>query len=968
MPGYGQILNTAPIHATYPIFVIFETMIKRLLFLLWLGHWAPAAFGQQPYWQQQVNYQLDVSLNDVEHTLDGYAKIDYTNHSPDTLRFIWFHLWPNAYKNDRTAFSDQLLQNGRTDFYFANNEQRGYINRLDFKVNNTTALTQDHPQHQDIIKLLLPQPLPPGGSVQIGTPFHVKLPDNFSRGGHQGQSYQIAQWYPKPAVYDRNGWHPMPYLDQGEFYSEWGNYTVQITLPANYALAATGQLQNPQERSANPVVPPKPVGKKQPAPLGKAGKAKPADFPPSDTRMATYVFTQERVHDFAWFADKRYVVKADSFLLPSGRSLKLMAYHLPDKKGIWNNSLAMMKKTVLARSEWLGEYPYHTLTVVEAPMGFEGGMEYPTITSLSGVTSAEGLEELISHEVGHNWNQGILASNEREHPWMDEGFNTFYDNRYGQQTSAQAAKDKGFAANHLPADWEDLLLRTLMAEKADQPIATPAEIFTEANSNLVAYTKTAQWLALLEKAMGRPLFDSCMREFYRRWQFKHPQPSDFKTVVEEVSGKNWDSHFALLHQKGPMEPRPKKDLRFAPLFSLKDTDKHHYIGIAPVLGVNFYDRLMLGAVLHNYTLPLPRFQFAVAPMYATGSKDIVGLGRMSYTWHWGSKGQKATLSVSGLRFNGDSFTDSTGKKNYLRFSRVTPALKIDFGKKYPRSSINKYLLLRSFLISETQLRFSRDPVTQQEIIRYPVASRYVNQVQMVVENDRALYPWRGALQVEQGDGFVRAAFTGNYHFNYNAKGGGLDMRLFAGKFFYLGDKTFTKQFATDNYHLNMTGPKGNEDYTYSNYFMGRNEFNGFTSQQIMMRDGGFKVRTDLLSNKIGKTDNWLAAANFVTTIPAAINPLEILPVKIPLRFFVDIGTYADAWQKNATTGRFLYDAGLQVSLLRNVVQVYIPLLYSKVYKDYFRSTILEQRFVKNIAFSIDIQNLGLKKFIGKSWL
>ena len=217
-------------------------MKKSFLLFFFFVFQSSTIFCQTNYWQQQVNYTIDVTLNDTEHTLDGYIKMDYYNNSPDTLNFIWLHIWPNAYKNDRTAFSDQLLENGRTDFYFSAEEKKGYINRFDFKVNGSVAQMQDHPEQQDIIKLILPQPLAPKSNIKIETPFHVKLPFNFSRGGHVEQAYQITQWYPKPAVYDRKGWHEMPYLDQGEFYSEFGNYEVQITLPANYVVAATGEL------------------------------------------------------------------------------------------------------------------------------------------------------------------------------------------------------------------------------------------------------------------------------------------------------------------------------------------------------------------------------------------------------------------------------------------------------------------------------------------------------------------------------------------------------------------------------------------------------------------------------------------------------------------------------------------------------------------------------------------------------
>ena len=191
----------------------------------------------------------------------------------------------------------------------------------------------------------------------------------------------------------------------------------------------------------------------------------------------------------------------------------------------------------------------------------------------------------------------------------------------------------------------------------------------------------------------------------------------------------------------------------------------------------------------------------------------------------------------------------------------------------------------------------------------------------------------------------------------------MDVRLFAGKFFYLGDKTFTKQFATDRYHLNMTGANGYEDYTYSNYFIGRNEFEDFPSQQIMIRDGGFKVRTDLLAAKVGKTDDWLAALNFTTDVPDNANPLQILPIKIPLKIFFDVCTYAEAWKKNAASGKFIYDAGLQISLLNDLINIYIPVAYSKVYSDYFKSTITKDRFIKNISFSIDIQNFSVKNVV-----
>ncbi|MBC7867235.1 MAG: hypothetical protein H7X88_06860, partial [Gloeobacteraceae cyanobacterium ES-bin-316] len=594
-----------------------------------------------------------------------------------------------------------------------------------------------------------------------------------------------------------------------------------------------------------------------------------------------------------------------------------------------------------------------------------GGMEYPTITLVSKTSDEKMLDFLINHEVGHNWFFSILASNERDYPWMDEGMNSYYDQRYFMQQYKIPGPDffggtDKFMQKRKPEDFTNTAVATITGLKKDQPIATSSEKFSPLNYNLIAYCKAAQWMKLLEENLGTKLFDSAMRAYYSRYQFKHPQPEDFKKTLGEISNRNLDSMFTLLNTNGSLLKPLKKDLRFTSFFSLKETEKHHYIFLAPAVGYNFYDKFMLGATLHNYTLPLNKFQFFVTPLYATGSKQLNGLGHLSYTWYTGNKGQKTEIALAGARFTGDSFRDSTGTNNYQPFAKIVPSVKFTFANKNPRSNLSRFVQFKTFFIEETGLLFSRDTNLNIDVISYPKEKRYVNQLQFVIENSRALYPYDAALQVEQGEGFVRTNFTGNYFFNY-AKGGGVNVRLFAGKFFYTGDQTFLTQFKTDRYHLNMTGPKGFEDYTYNNYFVGRNEFEGFPDQQIMIRDGAFKVRTDLLSNKIGKTDNWLAALNFNSSIPKKINPLEVLPFEIPLKIFADIGTYAEAWEDNAGIPKFLFDAGLQVSLFKNTVNFYIPMLYSKVYKDYFKSTITEKRFLKSISFSIDLQNVRLKK-------
>ncbi len=926
----------------------------------------------QTYWQQEVNYSIDVSLNDKQHSLEGFERMEYINHSPDTLRFIWIHLWPNAYKNDRTAFTDQQLQNGNTAFYFSGPDDKGYINKLNFKVDDITAETIDHPNYIDVVQLILPSPLLPGKKIIITTPFHVQLPYNFSRGGHIGESYQATQWYPKPAVYDKQGWHPMPYLDQGEFYSEFGSFDVRITVPQNYVVAATGELQDESEKKwlrARSSFDWKPAKNKVKT---KAGSYKSVyqEFPVSDAATKTLAFRESRVHDFAWFADKRYIVNMDTCRLPSGKIVSVASYYLPEEKDLWQHSLAFAINAVMQRSSWIGEYPYNNVSVVQGPKGYGAGMEYPTITVIPPAENEIVLDKVIEHEIGHNWFYGILASNERQYPWMDEGFNTYYENRYSRLK--YPAGDEKFGRTPFHAtDMGRIMVNSVAALKKDQPINTPSDSLSELNYALSAYLKTAEWLAFLENRYGREYLDKAIRDYYERWKFKHPQPDDLKKSFSESLGVPSDSLFSYLDKKGPLPGTQPEGTRLV-LAGTRSIARYisspvkNLISVGPAIGLNKYDNISLGLFLTNYKLPSSPLQFFVAPMYSTGTKKLAGTALLNYSF-FPDNGlfRKIRLGVSTSAFGINEFKDGD-KTTSLSFHKIVPAVRFVLNEKNPRSTLSRFLQFKTFMISEDALRFYSDTTivgTDTSITsKYRVITnnRTLNQLMLVWENNRVLYPYRGELKIEQGTDFVRAAFTGNYFFNY-AKGGGLDLRVFAGKFFYTTTNTFTKQIQTDRYHLNMTGANGREDYTYSDYFAGRNAFEGTASQQIMMRDGAFKVRTDLLADKVGKTDNWLTAINLSSTVPSSINPLSLLPVKIPLKVFLDIGTYADAWKKNANEDRFLYDAGIQIPLMNETVNIYIPLIYSSVYKDYINSTIPDKKFWKKISFSIDISHFSLRK-------
>ncbi len=496
--------------------------------------------AQQPYWQQQLRYDIKAELNDKEKSITGFQTIIYKNNSPSTLDFIWFHIWPNAYKNESTALMHQIKNDkDRSKKIPAQNLGTGSIDGLAFKVNNEEAKTEAHPnpQYIDIIKLLLNKPLLSGDSVTISTPFKVMLPPYFSRSGYADGEFMACQWYPKPAVYDKNGWHEFPYLDMGEFYSEYADYNVSITLPSDYIVGATGVLQTKEELEAY---------KKIGAENASNRKGKPVLYTPANkSEKKTLSYYAEQVPDFAWFADKSLVIQYDTIQL-TNKTIDAFSYYHNKKKTIWNNSIDYVKDGVRKYSEWVGEYDYPVVQVVEGPKNnSSGGMEYPMVTLITSPDAkVESLDAVIAHEIGHNWFMGMLGSNERKHTWMDEGLNTYYQFRY----EAEKYRSNSVFGNSLPKEFKKMPADEFLgiiynAIDKNIPMQSamdiPADKFPNSDEyGLISYVKTALWMYLLETAVGRDTVDRAVQTYFAKWKNKHPQPEDMQAAFEEAIGSD----------------------------------------------------------------------------------------------------------------------------------------------------------------------------------------------------------------------------------------------------------------------------------------------------------------------------------------------------------------------------------------------------------------------------------------------
>ncbi|MDZ7738230.1 MAG: M1 family metallopeptidase [Bacteroidales bacterium] len=498
----------------------------------------------QDYFQQEVNYKINVSLNDTLHELHAFGKTEYINHSPDTLHSIYFHLWPNAYSDNKTQLARQVFRANGKSKLFNDQELTGFIDSLDFRVDGRQVQWNLLPGQTDICRIDLNEVLKAGDTINITTPFRVKIPMGVtSRLGHIGESYQISQWYPKPAVYDQDGWHQMSYLDQGEFYSEFGSFDVSITLPDNYIVGATGSLQNQQELEM--------LEKLAADTLWKnSSYLKKVPFPASSKQMKTLHYTAREVHDFAWFADKRFNVMTGKIKLPgSGREVTTRVMFTNRQSNLWEDALDYVNEAILWASEKAGDYPYESFTAVQSALSAGYGMEYPGITVIGIVEDAYSLDEVLFHEIFHNWCYGALASNERKYPFMDEGITSAYTARYMNEKYPLKKlwqvyfKDWKLARflniDRLPVErMQELEWLVQARSNLEQPINLPANEYSDLNYGIILYNKAAIAFNYLRANLGDSLFDAAMREYYHNWMFRHPRPDDLRAGFENITDKD----------------------------------------------------------------------------------------------------------------------------------------------------------------------------------------------------------------------------------------------------------------------------------------------------------------------------------------------------------------------------------------------------------------------------------------------
>ncbi|MEO6902372.1 MAG: M1 family metallopeptidase [Bacteroidia bacterium] len=970
-------------------------LVHPFIVTLILSFFSPILFAQT-YFQQEVNYKIDVRLDDVNNKLMANESIEYINNSPRTLTFIYMHLWPNGYKDNSTPLAKQLLANGETSLYYSSASERGYIDQLHFKIDGKDVKWDLLKDSIDICKIYLNEPLKSGDKINITTPFHLKIPSGkISRLGHIGQSYQITQWYPKPAVYDSNGWNYMPYLQQGEYYSEFGSFDVSITLPKNYVLGATGDMVDAANEMhwLNEKV-------KETESITQFDATDMA-FPPSDTIMKTIRFKQNRVHDFAWFCDKRYHVLKGEIETPTQKNkITTWAMFTNAEGQLWKKSISYINDAIYYYSLWNGDYPYNNCTAVDGTISAGSGMEYPNITVIGDVQNAIELDVVIAHEVGHNWFYGMLGSNERIHPWLDEGVNSFNELRYIRTKYPEIKLVQGFADGKLGKIFDlarykkvsQYYLEYLLPAKTntDQPIDAPAYDYTEINYGTIVYAKSAIVLDYLMAYVGEKKMDEVMHAYFNEWKFKHPQPADLRKVAETVSGKNlsWlfddlinttkklDYKIAFAHQnklgtwyigvkntgsisgplfihgikdkklvgeimydgfKGKQEltfpaanidyfkidvteampeiNRQNNTIRTKGIFKKIEPLKLQLWGSlpnptktqlfwSPALGWNNYNKWMFGIAAYNALLPRKKIEFEMMPLYSYSTGSLTGYGHIAGNiFPSQTLFQHINIGVVATRY---AYTTTPFD---MYFNKIAPEVTIEFKKKYARSPYTHTIKYRNItLINDS---YKGDYTSPKPSYTATTNQLNFNDLTYTLVKKDVITPYELNLNVQQGDRMGKASLTATYTHNFKNRNKGVELRLFAGSFIF-------NNSPSGDYRFRLSGQRGYQDYLKDHIYLGRTETNGILANQFTETDGAFKIYS-----AYGQSNDWLTAVNIKSSIGN---------LKIPVKLFTDIGAYND---KLKNSKRVLYDAGICISVVNKIFEIYFPLLMSKEFKDYY---------------------------------
>jgi len=501
--------------------------MKKILFVLITSMGFAQNNPNPGYWQQHVDYKMDVNMDVKKFQYTGKQEIVYTNNSNDTLRKVYYHLFNNAFQPG-SEMDARLQSIGDPDKRMVRTFKKegkdvkeskistlkpneiGYLNIANFKQDGAVATTK---VVGTILEVTLAKAILPKQKTTLSLDFEGQVPLQIRRSGRlseEGVALSMTQWYPKLCEYDFEGWQADPYIGR-EFHGVWGDFDVKITIDKNYTIGGTGYLQNKNE-------------------IGHGYEdAGVKVIHPKKTKTLTWHFVAPNVHDFAWGADNEYI--HDILIGDNGVELHFFYKNQKDNLENWKKMQPKTAALLTFFNEKIGPYPYKQYSVIQ---GGDGGMEYGMSTLITGNRSFGSLVGVTAHEMAHSWFQFVLATNETKHEWMDEGFTSYI---------SDLAMDKVLPPKTPKNTFEDAYNNYIYLAKSgrEQPLSTHSDRFDlNMAYGISAYSKGEVFLAQLGYIIGQENLDKTIKRYYHDFKFTHPTPNDFKRTAERVSGANLD--------------------------------------------------------------------------------------------------------------------------------------------------------------------------------------------------------------------------------------------------------------------------------------------------------------------------------------------------------------------------------------------------------------------------------------------
>ncbi len=935
------------------------------------------------YFQQNVVYDINASL-DSNHTIIATTDITYTNNSQETLDTFFVHLWANAFSDKLSAYSEQSIRTGQLDYYFANDDELGGYRNLTIAIGPKKMDLYSWKNNKDVVYFTLPKSLKPSDQITINTSYELNLPRNFSRLGWKTYDDYLMYWHPTPAVYDQSGWHPMPYLSMGEFYTEVADYNISLETNSKHILSSV-----------------------------------PHSIPVSNNR---YEFEAKGIIDFAIVTSKNKKVYHHKIPREYGDiELHVMTKYPERDSSIYNyvaQALEYFENTI-------GAFPYESLSIMDKGPTSRSGMEYPGLVTVSGDDDElSNLRYYVVHEMLHQYFYSALAFNQRDYAWLDEGLTTYYQQRYYKEILGidHYSKTNEILLNKGQQPFLHNLARGQACRHYHAPISMDVNDIDSVNYGLNAYEIPARMYAHLSEYLGKSIFDQAMQRFYTDWSGKHPQPNDLRRVLEQTSEKDlswffdelvqkdWsydyeikkesDGRFVVHHISGSSPPYQvtlktidgheksiwidghteaytiedynpeykwtsaiidedglsmdinrsnnysgtKRPIKFIPLGKIDDP-RYRQLYFTPTLSYNTSDGGQIGLALYNSTFPTKKLKWALSPAYGFTSGKPVGEGWLSYDHYL--KNPKLRKLQYKLNAKTYSYRYSEGLDKSLRYARISPQASLHFHHDTKDHKYSK-VYIKPIFLNEEYFDFVDEQafVANRNRAIFRLGYEYYDFWELGPSDFKVFLEYQAYTNIigEQHN-YSKINATYNKSFKYKPYQS-IDFRLWASYFMT------NTQRESANYGGDITSGssalihQGFNDYAYDDYFFNRANQEVRLDNQISYGGGGFKTPLGSQYN-LGQTNDLAFALNVKSDLPVQ------MPRFFPLKLFLDVGYFTSKpTQAQPLRGQTLYSGGAMLEFGEGVFSIYVPLFNSQAINDIYDTEGIG--LLGKISFKLDL--------------